>query len=98
MQYRKFGGLDWNASVVGFGCMRLPTVDGNPYGPNINEAEAVRMIRHALERGVNYFDTADVYHEGRSETVSGQGVARPSRPGENSHKMPGVVDPKRSRF
>jgi hypothetical protein len=74
MQFRKFGGLDWNASVLGFGCMRLPTVDGNPYGPNINEAEAARMIRHALDRGVNYFDTAYIYHEGNSETVLGKAL------------------------
>ena len=50
MQFRKFGKLDWNASVLGFGCMRLPTLDGNPHSPNINEAEAERMIRHALDR------------------------------------------------
>ena len=54
--------------------MRLPTVDGNPNGPNINEAEAVRMIRHALDRGVNYFDTAYIYHEGASETVLGKAL------------------------
>jgi predicted aldo/keto reductase-like oxidoreductase len=74
MQFRKFGRLDWNASVLGFGCMRLPTVDGNPNSSNINEAEAVRMIRHALDRGVNYFDTAYVYHEGHSETVLGKAL------------------------
>ncbi len=74
MQFRKFGRLDWNASVLGFGCMRLPTVDGNSNGPNINEAEAVRMIRHALEQGVNYFDTAYIYHDGNSETVLGQAL------------------------
>jgi predicted aldo/keto reductase-like oxidoreductase len=74
MQYRKFGGLDWNVSVLGFGCMRLPTADGNPHGPNIVEAEALRMIRHALDRGVNYFDTAYVYHEGNSETVLGKAL------------------------
>jgi hypothetical protein len=74
MRFRKFGRLDWNASVLGFGCMRLPTVDGNPNGPNINEAEAVRMIRHALDRGVNYFDTAYIYHEGHSETVLGKAL------------------------
>jgi predicted aldo/keto reductase-like oxidoreductase len=54
--------------------MRLPVVDGNPNGPNINEAEAVRMIRHALDRGVNYFDTAYIYHEGASETVLGKAL------------------------
>jgi predicted aldo/keto reductase-like oxidoreductase len=54
--------------------MRLPTVDGNPNGPNINEAEAVRLIRHALDRGVNYFDTAYVYHEGHSETILGKAL------------------------
>ena len=74
MQYRKFGRLDWNASVLGFGCMRLPTVDGNSNGPNINEAEAVRMIRHALDRGVNYFDTAYIYHAGNSEAVLGKAL------------------------
>jgi predicted aldo/keto reductase-like oxidoreductase len=74
MQFRKFGKLDWNASVLGFGCMRLPTADGNPHGPNINEAQAVGMIRHALDRGVNYFDTAYIYHEGRSETVLGRAL------------------------
>ena len=78
MQFRKFGKLDWDASVLGFGCMRLPTVDGkenlDPNGPNINEAEAVRMIHHALDRGVNYFDTAYVYHDGHSETVLGKAL------------------------
>jgi predicted aldo/keto reductase-like oxidoreductase len=74
MQYRKFGKLDWNASVLGFGCMRLPTVDGNPHSPNIDEAEAVRLIRHALDQGVNYFDTAYVYHDGASETVLGKAL------------------------
>jgi predicted aldo/keto reductase-like oxidoreductase len=74
MQRRKFGKLDWNASVLGFGCMRLPTLDGNPNSPNINEPEAVRMINYALDRGVNYFDTAYVYHEGASETVLGKAL------------------------
>lgn len=71
MQFRKFGTLGWNASALGFGCMRLPTVNG---GPNIDEPEAMRMIRHALDEGVNYFDTAYVYHGGNSEPVLGRAL------------------------
>ena len=40
----------------------------------VNEAEAARMIRHAPDRGVNYFDIACVYHEGNSETVLGKAL------------------------
>ncbi|MGA2749090.1 MAG: aldo/keto reductase [Verrucomicrobiota bacterium] len=74
MQYRKFGKLDWQASILGFGCMRLPTADGNVMGGNINESEALRMIGQAVDRGVNYFDTAYVYHEGKSEMILGKAL------------------------
>ena len=98
MQFRKFGRLDWNASVLGFGCMRLPTADGKANGPNISEAEAVRMIRHALDRGVNYFNTAYVYHEGNSETVLGKALRGLRDQVKIATKSPGVDDPKGSRF
>jgi predicted aldo/keto reductase-like oxidoreductase len=74
VQYRKFGTLDWNASALGFGCMRLPTADGQRNSPNIDEPEAVRMIRHAIDNGVNYFDTAYPYHAGQSELVLGRAL------------------------
>jgi predicted aldo/keto reductase-like oxidoreductase len=69
MQYRKFGKLDWQVSALGFGCMRLPTLDGNK--ANIDQAKTTEMIRHAIDAGVNYFDTAYVYHEEKSETALG---------------------------
>ncbi|MGO8758739.1 MAG: aldo/keto reductase [Terracidiphilus sp.] len=74
MQYRKFGKLDWKASALGFGAMRLPTADGQRVSPNVNEAEAIRMIRHAIDHGVNYLDTAYPYHGGKSESIVGRAL------------------------
>ena len=42
--------------------------------PNVDEAESLRMIRHAVDNGVNYLDTAYPYHEGRSEIVVGRAL------------------------
>lgn len=69
MQYRQFGKLNWQVSALGFGAMRLPILDGK--SSNIDQIKTTEMIRHAIDNGVNYFDTAYVYHDQKSENAVG---------------------------
>jgi predicted aldo/keto reductase-like oxidoreductase len=54
--------------------MRLPTFDGAPQSEKVDQETAVRMIRTAVDRGVNYVDTAYPYHNGMSEAVVGEAL------------------------
>ena len=73
MQYRKFGRLNWKCSALGFGAMRLPQVSQEMMSP-IDESEAIKMIRYAIDNGVNYVDTAFPYGMGGSERVVGKAL------------------------
>lgn len=72
MQYRAFGSPGWDVSALGFGCMRLPILGSDPNA--IDRPLAVRMIRYAVDHGVNYIDTAYPYHGGSSEPVVGEAL------------------------
>lgn len=72
MQYREFEKLGEKLSVLGFGSMRLP-VEGGDMG-NIKEEESIKLIRYAIDNGVNYVDTAYNYHKGNSEKLVGKAL------------------------
>jgi aryl-alcohol dehydrogenase-like predicted oxidoreductase len=73
MQYRQIGDSDLKVSEVSLGCWTLGGlnwVNGIPNGwANIDENEAIAAINYAIDQGVNHFDNADVYGNGRAERL-----------------------------
>jgi aryl-alcohol dehydrogenase-like predicted oxidoreductase len=73
MKYRKLGSSDVKVSEISFGCWTmggLNWVNGSPNGwANVNEDEITAGIKSAIDAGVNHFDNADVYGNGRAERI-----------------------------
>lgn len=67
MHYREMGKTGVQVSGLGFGAMRLPLIEGTD--GEIDEQEAIAMIRTSIDNGVNYLDTAYPYHGGKSELL-----------------------------
>ncbi len=72
LQYRNIPGTDISLSTLGLGCMRFPVHQEDQN--QIDEEKAVAMIRHSIDKGVNFIDTAHPYHGGNSELVVGKAL------------------------
>jgi aryl-alcohol dehydrogenase-like predicted oxidoreductase len=67
MQYKKFGTTDLEVSAMGLGCSRL----GGSFGGS-GDKEAIATLQQAFDSGINFYDTADSYGQGKSETLLGK--------------------------
>jgi aryl-alcohol dehydrogenase-like predicted oxidoreductase len=75
MEYRRFGRTDMTVSAISFGAWGI----GGTWGP-VDDEESLRALHAAIDAGVNFIDTADVYGDGRSEGLIAE--LRKERPGE----------------
>src|SRR3984957_12893823 len=71
MQKRKLGKSNLEVSAIGLGCMGLSF----GYGPAVDKPEGISLIRTAVERGVTFFDTAEVYGPFTNEELVGEALA-----------------------
>lgn len=70
MQYRDFGKTGVKVSPIGFGMMRLPSDNEG----KVDETQAIKILRTAIDNGLNYVDTAYNYHGGNSEAITGKAL------------------------
>jgi aryl-alcohol dehydrogenase-like predicted oxidoreductase len=71
MKKRKLGKSNLEVSALGFGCMGLSSA----YGPPVPHSEGIKMIRAAVDLGVTFFDTAEVYGPFANEELVGEALA-----------------------
>jgi len=82
MNYRIFGKTNWKVSEIGLGTWAL----GADWG-QVKESDAVEVLEKAIENGVNFFDTADVYGDGRSEQLIGKVLKATNQKSLRCHKI-----------
>jgi aryl-alcohol dehydrogenase-like predicted oxidoreductase len=71
MQKRKLGKSNLEVSALGLGCLGLSF----GYGPATEKQQAISLIRSAVERGVTFFDTAEIYGPFTNEELVGEALA-----------------------
>ncbi len=67
MKFRSFSNLGWKVSEIGLGCWQIGWCWGD-----ISDDQARKIVKSALDQGVNFFDTSDLYGDGRSEKFLGE--------------------------
>src|SRR5271167_516501 len=70
MQKRKLGKSNLEVSAIGFGCMGL----NFSYGHALSKEEGIKLVRQAVDRGVTFFDTAEVYGPFTNEEIVGEAL------------------------
>jgi aryl-alcohol dehydrogenase (NADP+) len=75
MRYTKFGPTGMDVSVICLGCMSFGEPGRGKHEWSLPEAESREIIRAALDAGINFFDTANVYSDGSSEEIVGRALA-----------------------
>lgn len=88
MQYRELGRTGWKVSALSFGAWAI----GGTWGP-VQEEESLAALRRALDMGVNFFDTADVYGDGLSERLIARLRKETSKPIHIATKAGRRLDP-----
>lgn len=73
MKYKKLSTMNWESSILGFGCMRLPTITEG-HSRKYNESESIEIIRYGIDHGINYIDTAWPYCDQLSEVIVGKAL------------------------
>ncbi len=78
MGYRVFGKTNWHVNQIGLGCWQFGgpiDLDGKPDGwTGVDDAESIATIQRAVDTGINFFDTADMYGWGHSEEILGAAI------------------------
>src|SRR5215510_16233695 len=71
MQKRKLGNSNLEVSAIGLGCMGM----SDSYGPPADKQEMISLLRSAVEQGITFFDTAEIYGPFTNEELVGEALA-----------------------